>query len=398
MSDKNSERPGDKTDPERRKLMKLATAAGLVGAVGLGTTNAQAQQNVSETAVDPSPPEGLGDTAIPDQRFPLVYETSVAEGARVMMQHVAALGRRDIEAVAETLHFPFGSYEGTDLVVIDTPEEFMAKPPASLNMTNNPRRHTDNDGYMKPGCYDVFHGMEMIACNPVNATMGVSYDRYDNTGKHLLRCEGMYAVTNNDGKWGIQLASTIFRPADMIGVVFEDAVREAKVARVHHTLSADTGDASFDYLSRQYGPGASVSGSASWTAALVSKERVMQAYRVKGVKSRLNVSDTTPDTPLRGNRGSYEDYWETMGKIGLGPWGFIYGTFKEGRVVHHTHNKAHVLASAVRYTATGEMMSLAVQAAVATYKNARWGLSGNLIYATPFDRANDIHPGGLEPV
>lgn len=385
-------------DPDRRRFMNAAATAGIVGAVGIAPTVARAQQAAAAPAADPGVPDGLGKTAIPDQRFPMAYEIPVAEGARVMMQHLAALSRRDIRAVADTLHYPFGSYEGTELVVVDSPEALVARAPASLNMTDSPRRYSDNDGYMKPGCYDVFHGLEVVACNPVNATMAMTYDRYDSDGRKLLRCEGVYAVTNNDGKWAIQLASTIFTPADMIGVVFEDAVRQAKLLRVNHTLSAHTGDEEFDHLSRQFGLNASVRGSASWTAQMLGPEKVMEAYRIRGVKSRLSVSEVTPDTPLRGERGTYDYYWETMGKIGLGPWGFIYGTWKEGRVIHHTANKAHVLASAVRYTAAGEEMSLAVQAAVATYRKARWGLAGNLIYATPHDRANDIHPGGLEPV
>ena len=69
------------------------------------------------------------------------------------------------------------------------------------------------------------------------------------------------------------------------------------------------------------------------------------------------------------------------------PWGFIYGTWKEGRVVHHTADKAHVQASAVRYTAAGEEMSLAVQTMVVAYRGGKWSRPGNLIYATPHDRA-----------
>jgi hypothetical protein len=46
----------------------------------------------------------------------------------------------------------------------------------------------------------------------------------------------------------------------------------------------------------------------------------MEGYKIKGVMSRLQVSDIKPDTPLRGDRGTYQDYWGTMGKLGLGPW------------------------------------------------------------------------------
>ncbi len=84
------------------------------------------------------PPEGLGKNAVPDQRFPLTYQAPVTNGTRILMDHLAALSRRDINGVADTMHFPFASYEGTDLYVAKTREEFVAKPPASLNMTMNP--------------------------------------------------------------------------------------------------------------------------------------------------------------------------------------------------------------------------------------------------------------------
>jgi hypothetical protein len=393
-----TERNEIEVDADRRNLMRVATAAGLMGAAELASAAAPAQKPGQATVEDPKAPTGMGQHGIPDQRFPLSYRAPVTEGVRVLMDHLTALSQRDVKGIADTLHFPYASYEGPNLVVIDNADAFIAKPPASVNPSNNPKRHSDNDGYMKPGSYDVFHGLEVLVSHPVNAAIALSYDRYDSNGKKLLRCEGMYAVTNNDGRWAIQMSSTIFTPADMIGTVFEETIRQAKQLRILHTLSADTGDESFDRSIVRLGKSAGISGGASWTAQMQGPDKVMEAYRVKGIKSRLRVSEIKADTPLRGERGTYQDYWDTMGKIGLGPWGFIYGTWKEGRVLHHTSNKAHVLASAVRYTNAGEEMSLAVQAVVATFRDNKWGIDGDLIYATPHDRANDIHPGGLTAV
>jgi hypothetical protein len=388
---------------DRRDLMRVATAAGLMGAAGLATAAAAAQRPAAGAPAagaveDPKAPAGLGKNAVPDQRFPLTYQAPVSNGTRILMDHLAALSRRDLNGIADTLHFPFASYEGTDLYVARTREEFVAKPPASLNPTMNPKRHSANDGFMKPGSYDVFQGLEVLGTHPVNATISLVYDRYDSQGKKLLRSEGMYAITNNDGRWAIELASTIFTPADMIGTVFDETIRQAKLLRVNHTLSAATGDEAFDRMTVQPGKTAGLSGGASWTAQVKGQEEVMRGYRVKGVTSRLQVRETTGNEPLRGERGTYQEYWDGMGTLGLGPWGFIYGTWKEGRVVHHTADKAHVQASAVRYTAAGEEMSLAVQTMVVVYKGGKWSSPGNLIYATPHDRNNDIHAGGLEPV
>ena len=222
---------------ERRDLMRVATAAGLVGAAGLATAAAAAQRPAPAAAApaagavdDPKVPEGLGKNAVPDQRFPLTYQAPVSKGTRVLMDHLAALSRRDINGVADTMHFPVRAATKAPTVVAEVAEEFIAKPPASLNMTMNPKRHSPNDGYMKPGSYDVFQGLEVMGTHPVNATIALTYDRYDAHGKKLLRCEGIYAVTNNDGKWAIQLASTIFTPADMIGMVFDETVQAGKAA------------------------------------------------------------------------------------------------------------------------------------------------------------------------
>jgi len=128
----------------------------------------------------------------------------------------------------------------------------------------------------------------------------------------------------------------------------------------------------------------------------------MAGFRVKGVKSRLRIQEITPSTPTSNGSADHPNDWgfyrDTMAKIGLGPWGWAVGTWRDARVIHHTVDKAHVLASAVRYTAAGEEMSLAVQPTIVTFKKGRWGLDGQLAYCTVHDRANDIHPGGLTAV
>jgi hypothetical protein len=300
---------GHEIDTDRRELMRVAATAGLVGAAGLAAAAVPAQKAAPPAPAgveDPRAPEGLGKNAVPDQRFPFTYQAPVTQGTRILMDHLAALGRRDLDAVADTLHFPFASYEGTDLYFASSREEFLARPPASLNMTLKPKRHSANDGYLKPGAYDVFQGLEVLGTHPVNATIALVYDRYDSQGKKLLRSEGMYAITNNDGRWAIELASTIFTPADMIGTVFDETLRQAKLLRVNHTLSAATGDEAFDRMTVVPGKTAGLSGGASWTAQVKGQDEVMRGYRVKGVKSRLQVRETTGNEPLRGDRGTYQ--------------------------------------------------------------------------------------------
>ena len=216
----------DDAPTARRDFLTGAAAAGLIGAAAMGS--ALAQESSNSRAQDPQAPKGLGPRAMVDNRFPVTYQTSVTEGVRVLTQFFVALSQRDIRGIADLMHFPFVSFEGIEAVVVQTPEELFAHAPASINLSENPVRYTDHDGYLKPGAYDVFDGLEVLNCDPVLAGLSLRYNRYSSDGKKLTRCDGVYSVTNNDGKWAIQMMSTIFTPAQMTGVAFTDTIEAAK--------------------------------------------------------------------------------------------------------------------------------------------------------------------------
>src|ERR1700728_4565488 len=116
---------------DRRGFIKNAAAAGLLGAAGATPALGQLTQSQG-TAEDPQAPKGLSPLGMLDYRFPISYETSVPAGVRVLTQYFAALSRRDLKGMAETLHFPFASFEGTEPVVVQTADELMAHAPASM--------------------------------------------------------------------------------------------------------------------------------------------------------------------------------------------------------------------------------------------------------------------------
>src|SRR5271168_558359 len=129
MTDNSGENQEKETDQGRRTFIAGAASAGILGALAM--SSAQAQQALA-IGQDPQPPAGLGPRAMVDKRFPLTYQTSVPEGVRVLMQYFAALSRRDLKGVAELVHFPFVSIEGTEPVAIESPEKLLARAPASL--------------------------------------------------------------------------------------------------------------------------------------------------------------------------------------------------------------------------------------------------------------------------
>ncbi|HWE53124.1 MAG TPA: hypothetical protein VG273_25255 [Bryobacteraceae bacterium] len=373
--------------PSRRNFIAASAAvAGLAIA-------ADAQQ--PDSASEPQRPKGLGPRAMVDNRFPVTYETSIPKAVSLLTQYFVALSERNLKDIADLLHFPFASFEGTEAVIVQTPADLLAHPPASLNMNTDPARFTANDGYLKPGAYDVLDGIEVLAYDPVLCGLSLRYNRYGSDGKKLHRCEGIYSVTNNDGRWAIQMSSTIFTPAQMTGVVFTDTIEAAKRCRIDHDLAYQVSDRSVDAPTGQLGRTAAVAnqGGQPWT--LGPAGRAMEQFKVKGVKSRLRVNEVTKESvakiqPSADPVSDYASYRALFPTSGVGNWGWVYGELPETRVLHASFDKAHMFSGAIRFTVTGEEASYNTDLSVITYKKGHWGRAGTLAYTTPHDRSNDV--------
>lgn len=379
--------PTENLDDRRRNFIKGAALASIISTVGVSSVARATQSAGSSAAAGLERPAGLGPNAMIDARFPIAYEDTVPNGVRVLTQFFKAMQQRDMRALAETLHFPFGTYEGVEAVVVQTREQLFSAPPPSLNMTDNPERYTAQDGYMKRNSYDLFLGIEVLNWDPVMCCMAMTYDRYDRNGKRLLRCEGVYTVTNNDGRWGVELMSTIFTPDDMIGVVYDTAIESAKQSRRLHTLAGAYETPDVDVDRKSYQPlGTKLSLSlggegVSWREGPTGK--IMEVYRIKGVKSRLRISND----PYRNSvPPTYRDLFK---RTGVGNWGFLVAN-PDLRAVHHTVDKVHLWSGAARFTTSGEFISLDTDLEVITFRKNVWGNAGLLAYTTVHDRANNV--------
>lgn len=375
-------------DTDRRDFMKSsALAAGLLGAAGIAAAAQPAASAASSAAEDPKRPEKLGPRAMLDARFPVMYEDTVPNGVAVLTKYFKALSQRDMKAVAQTMQFPFGSYEGVEAVVVKTPEDLFARAPASMNMSENPERYTDHDGYMKAGCYDVFKGIEVLNWNPVSCAMSMTYDRYDKYGKRLHRCDGVYTVTNNDGHWGIEVMSTIFTPNDMVGVVYEDSMEAAKRTRRNHVLGGNFSPVDEEVNKTAYQPeGSALTISAGGTGGdfvNAPQGKMMDVYKIKGVKTRLRVIPNYFQGLVESKR-----FHELFKMTGVGNLGFVFAN-PYTRVIHHTTDKVHLWTGAARFTVAGEYVSMNTDLQIITYRKARWGNQGAIAYSQIHDRAND---------
>ncbi len=331
---------------------------------------------------EPEKPAGLRPRAQLDSRFPITYESSVPEAMRLITEYFAALSRRDLEGMARTLHFPFATYEGTEPTVIESEKDLLANPPPSMNVTG--KRATR----IKPGAYDMLDSLELHTYHPVSVALSLCYSRYSTDGHKLLVCQGIYAITNNDGKWGIELSSTIFTPADYVGVTYNDATEAALRRSRDWMLGYSLRDQSVLNSTHQLGRRAGLAPPDPRSLAHNARGgNPMDQYRSKGVKSRLRVSEATPESIARMD-ANFPEFAEWAGG-GVGQWAYTL-SLPGARVLHATVDKAHVHGGYIRYTAEATVISESHALSIMTYKKGRWGSSGGFGIMMHHDHTNDI--------
>jgi hypothetical protein len=159
--------------PSRRRFFGTAGRIGAMSTLGgLGIPPLGGAAFAQQGQYDFAQPANLLPGAQLDSRFAVSFAEPVTEGLRLVIEFFTALNRRDLPAIASTLHFPFAIYEDIEPLVFETEQDFINSPPPTLNTTGR--------GYTRIG-----------------------RDSYD-----LL--EGEYSVSDNDSRWSIQLISTIW--------------------------------------------------------------------------------------------------------------------------------------------------------------------------------------------
>ena len=415
----------------RRRFLRTA-AAGLVGSAvaneafaqkpAAGETRDQLRQDMM-AAIEPDlkkdlemraaaaeelpEPKNLKPGGMLDARFPVYYRTAIPEAMRLVTEYFAAFNDRDMAAVARTLHFPYATYEGTEPIVYKSAEEFLRNPPPSIHEDSKP--------------YDIIDVLRVHTFNPVNVGVELSYTRYRADGYRIGINQGIYAVTNNDGKWGIQLSSIIFTPTEYIGQRYHDA--EEAMLRQGRTSMSAFGDHDYELLTNLgWGAGernrraarktAGIAGAPGATSFFLSgwAGKPMEPYNAKGRKSRLSVAGT-PDAAevnaLSAVHGPIADYERGLNKTnivtasgqpgwffamaggGVGHCGYTMH-LADSRVLHAGPEKAHSLGGYIRYTKDvfiSETRSLAVT--VYDKRAKEWVNAGGFGQSMRRDRSND---------
>jgi hypothetical protein len=328
-------------------------------------------------------PAGLKPLGQLDARFPVAYETSVPEAMRVASLWMAALASRDLAGMAAQMHFPFAIFEGTEPLVVESAEAFAAAPPESLNVTG--RGVTQ----VRAGSYDLLDKLELQIFCPVAVGLSMSFTRYTADGRKLCQCDGIYAVTNNDGRWAIELLSTIYTPTAEIGQVYNDAV-EASLRRgrdwmLGYTLRSQA----LLNSTRKPGKNANITIYGPRERAGNAREgNPMGGYVSGGIKSRLRVSEVTAEAIARAD-ANFPEFAKWAGG-GVGEWDYTMN-HPQARVIHASPNKVHTVSGYIRYTKDHEEISETRGLGINVYRNNLWAPAGGLgNVMLHHDRSNSV--------
>ncbi len=211
-------------------------------------------------------------------------------------------------------------------------------------------------------------------------------------------------MTNDAGRWAIQLASVIFTPAFQEPVVYRDAVE----ANLRHgrdwMLGWSHSDAQL-LASRRPSPGrqASVSGGskvrdvdpvggpmAGNFLASARARKPMAIYGTEGVASRLSVRQVATGEQAQAHTPQSQfDNFNNSARGGFEAYGYTL-VLPNQRVLHATVDKAHTFGGYIRYTPRSEMISETHSLGIMTYVDQVWGAAGMLGQCMYRDRTNDV--------
>jgi len=379
---------------KRRDLFALAGAMGVASSIGsLAPGDSRAQTPRGEEFPKP---KSLKSRAQLDSRFPVSFAPCVSNGMRLLTEYFTALSQRDPVALAKTLHFPFAIYEEIEPIVVPSERDFLASLPPTLNVSGKGKTR------IAKGSYDLLESMNVHLYCPVGGVFSLSFARYAADGHKLLDCDGIYSVTNNDGRWGIQLVSTLFRERGYEENRYPDAEETHRIGSQGYLAAFGYRD---EALLNDLGKGRGSyevelpigTKRASVNFGYGPRERSrdaregnpMKGWRTAGVKSRLQVSQVTAQSSDRAMNTNLKEFIDLAGGA-VGEYDYTRLRPERPLVIHATHDKAHVLGGYWRYTEAGELISETRSVGIRIYTGGRWGDVGGLGQVTHHDRSNSV--------
>lgn len=324
-------------------------------------------------------PSGLREKGQLDARFDITFEHTIPAATAVLTRYFTALSHRDLDAMAATLHYPFATFESADVVTVDSPGALLQSPPPSMDVR-------PGSTHVQAGSYDLLDSMTVHLFSPTGVAFSLTYTRFDRRGNRILRSEGVYGVTNNDGTWGIELVSTIVTPDAAIGVEYADGIEAAKRRSRDWMLGYTRRDQDLLNSTHQIGTRAHL-GLANPRVNTKSARGgdPLAGYQIAGVHSRLRVTETTPES-VAAMDANFPEFAEFAGGA-VGQWEYTL-SLPEFTILHSGPDKVHSLGGYVRYTADSRLTSRTQSISIATYRNNVWGNTGGIGVMMYHDRSN----------
>jgi hypothetical protein len=244
----------------------------------------------------------------------------------------------------------------------------------------------------------------------VGAGVALSFSRFDANGKKLQGVHAILGMTNNDGKWGIEFMSTIFRPADQLHLTYD--AEQFAMKSIHdtyrdHDLGRKYAGTDPNYTTQPIeNPGkwgGVTIGSYSFSFVGHPGRNTIEAYKIKGVKSRLHVTEggtnSAAEAPAgRGQQNADANGDEHFRQVSGGGVGQFYETleWQDSRILAADMEKAHAISGNNRFLEDGSLANKGVYMVVLLYRNGKFtasdnggGIFGRQMYQ---DRTNDLLP------
>jgi hypothetical protein len=387
MKQNKGDAPSEHADSGRRDFMRgAATAAGVLGATRLASalTPPVVPLQPREPAQEAATPE----SGVADCRSPLAFQNSLPESVKVVSEYFQALSERNINGMADLMHFPFLTHEGPEAKLVRTREELISSPPLSMNVTGK------GDSKIVAGAYDILDYVQTYIYSPVGAGLTLEYTRFDRRGAKIFSCHGLYGVTNNDGKWGIEWVSTIFKPANQVGrdTWYNDPILNTAIHENHrdHVMARKYNDLA-ELRQTVFDPYPHGSLSLGPTAVRDASGKAHQEYRVEGVKTRLRYSSGDTQEEMEKQTFGQAQFARSSGEA-IGGWALSIET-PDTRMLYASAEKGHFYSGYFRYTEDGSIIS--EHRYLGTLVNWKGHWYGNDIsrvigQVTYHDRSNDL--------
>jgi hypothetical protein len=153
-----------------------------------------------------------------DYRFPEMYRESVPVATKILIEWFEAFSRRDPEAMARLMLFPFVEVEENNLVRMETKNDFISHPPASLDVSAIGKE-----------AYDLLYSIETRLFRPAEVGFFVNFGRYTPGGGKSMSWETFLTVgRDEEGRWGMQRSSTIMNAADQPDQTYPETLEAAR--------------------------------------------------------------------------------------------------------------------------------------------------------------------------